>query len=217
MYGPLPRPDWDYENFPDHQRVLVKQCKEVLIALRCGKLDAVQSCKDNRPQHQYLFKKLTPKGHNYFAGHYRGEDFVGLRTYEVSIASDPRVGVHSSLVIQSMRHYSQEIDTAMMVLLRGYKIPVAHISREDQLLYTVRYACKFFVEFLRVHPFANGNGHMARLLIFCFFANFGIWPRRWPMNDRPPDPPYSKLISDYRNGLFDGLEAFVLKCILGVR
>lgn len=215
MYPHLERPDWDYEHFQEHAQALPTRAEELLINLRLGLIDSIDSCKDSRPQHHFFFTGLTPEGHDYFAGHYRGEDYPGLKLYEVGVSDDHRVGVHSSLVLSSMYHFSNEIENALLVLEEAHKLPFAQLSSVDRLLFAVRMACKFFVEFLRVHPYANGNGHMSRFLIFGFLGTFNIWPKRWPLNDRPPDPPYSQHIINYRNGYFDGLEQFVLKCVLG--
>jgi Fic family protein len=74
-------------------------------------------------------------------------------------------------------------------------------------------ACRVFEVFLRIHPYANGNGHAARFLIWCLLSRYGYWPKGWPIEPRPPDPPYTHLISEYRNGNWEPLEEFVLKTV----
>lgn len=207
--------NWDYEDHPAHHDVLPERARELLVCLRAGLIVGLEVCKDSRPQHAFFFKGLTPPGHDYFAGHYRGENYPALRRYEVGIPGDPRVGVHSSLVCNAMNYFSTEVVNHVSVLRSADELPAAQLSREFHLIYTVRVACKFFVEFLRVHPYANGNGHMGRFFIFGFLGIFGIWPKRWPLNDRPPDPPYSDLIANYRDNKCEPLEMFVLRCVIG--
>jgi hypothetical protein len=215
MYLPLIRPDWDYEHFPEHKKVLPERATAILIQLRTGAICCEASSKDNRPQHKYLFNGLTPEGHGYFAGNYRGESFPGLKYYEVTVRGDSKVGVYSSLVANAMNTFSSDISLTIYSIKAANLLPTKQLSKVDKLIYTVRLACKFFVEFLRIHPYANGNGHMGRYFIFSFLGVFGIWPKGWPLNDRPPDPPYSDLIKNYRNGKHEDLEIFVFRAVIG--
>jgi Fic family protein len=76
-------------------------------------------------------------------------------------------------------------------------------------------ACMVFELFLRIHPYANGNGHAARFCTWAILGAFGYWPERWPIEPRPPDPPYTQLLVDYRNGNRVPLERYLLSCIAG--
>jgi fido (protein-threonine AMPylation protein) len=79
--------------------------------------------------------------------------------------------------------------------------------------FVVAAAAWFFVEYLRVHPYANGNGHLARFIISALMGNYGRWPVRWTVDPRPGGN-YDQLISAYRDGdpapleraLFDAIE-----------
>jgi hypothetical protein len=42
-----------------------------------------------------------------------------------------------------------------------------------------------------------------------------MWPKKWPLNARPPEPDYSAAIYAYRRGDFTLLETFVMRCVLG--
>jgi len=70
-----------------------------------------------------------------------------------------------------------------------------------------------FVYFLEIHPYANGNGHLARFFLIGYLARYGVFLARWPMHPRPSDPPYSDLIRRYRRGDRNSLERFVMSCI----
>ncbi len=209
-----PCPHWEYK---DHafSHVLAPRSVQLLMHLRAGKLPANNVIADNRPQHGHLFAELTPIECPYFAGHWRGEVFRCLRYCNVGIEADDAVGAPAEFV-------SAEIDIFVknaLKLLEGIdaadKAPSVLISDEQKLSYLVAFSCSVFVEFLRIHPFANGNGHLARLIIWSLLARFGYWPKKWPLNNRPPDPPYSTLIRNYRIGHREELELFVLKCIIG--
>lgn len=210
-----PHSGWEYKSFPSYSQVLPGRAKTLLRELRSGHLAGVDVCCDNRPQHCYFFEGLTPIGHEYFAGHYRGENYSGLKHYDVGIDGDSRVGVRCDLVVKTMQHFAIEIRSSINILQTANQQHQSHLTGVQRLLYIVRVACKYFVEFLRIHPYANGNGHMGRFMIFGFLSVFGVWPKKWPLNDRPPDPPYSGLISRYRDGDCEPLEKFVFRCVLG--
>lgn len=213
---PLPPgcPAWEYQNIPGHDGVLRAQTAAVLASLR-GTLDAKGSAKDTRPIHLSLFRNLVPAGFDYYAGHYRGEAYACLRPYEVQVPADPRVGYPPAEVAFAMAEHASLLEEGFTALDLAAQIPKAQVSDADKLLYAVAFTCRAFVQFLTVHPYANGNGHAARFCVWAILGRYGYWPRRWPVEPRPPDPPYSDLIKRYRDGDREPLEAFVLKCIVG--
>lgn len=204
--------NWEYRDFEGNGPLLQRQSQLLLINLRKGVVSPENSASDARESHRFLFSGLTPEGHEYFAGHYRGEDFPRLKLYEVTVGADPRVGVPAYLVSQAMGSFSRQISAAIVACKKGWELPNSILSAEHKIIYLVKFSCSFLVEFLRVHPYANGNGHIGRFLIFCFLAPFGIWPRRWPLDESPP---YGALISQYRDGNCVPLERFVLNCVIG--
>ena len=107
------------------------------------------------------------------------------------------------------------IEGGFEALNQAFALPDAQLPPNEKVYYLVTFACRILVEFMRVHPYANGNGHMGRLVVSSILGVFGIWPKKWPLNDRPPDPPYSALLSAHRDGHKEHLEKFVLQCIIG--
>lgn len=86
-------PAFDYEDHPDWRTVLPARVTDALLRLVSGATDSRGMVVDSRPLHSHLFSGLTPRGHDYFAGHYRGERYRCLEYYAVMVWSDPRVGV----------------------------------------------------------------------------------------------------------------------------
>ncbi|MFC5351466.1 MULTISPECIES: Fic family protein [Azospirillum] len=86
-------------------------------------------------------------------------------------------------------------------------------SKAEKLYRSVRTVAALFVYFLEVHPYANGNGHMARFILIALLRRYGLFLSRWPIHPRPADPPYSKCIALYRDGHPIHLEKFILNCI----
>jgi len=200
-------PDWEYEHHP--QRALVtRHTATVLGSLVGGKLASLAFASDSRIGHQLVFRSVTPAGHDYFAGHYRGEAYRCLRFYEVTIPSDRRVGVVPDAVSFRMEELEKELRCGVLALDADRK----HDDLE-QLRYLVSFACHVFVAFLTIHPYANGNGHMGRLIVCSILGRYGFWPHRWTVDPKPPDPPYSDLIKLHRDGNTSPLEDYLFQML----
>src|SRR5262249_49619784 len=92
----------------------------------------------------------------------------------------------------------------------AHEHPPSRLSEGEKMYFSVAFACRLFVEFLIVHPYANGNGHVARWLLTAVLRRHGYRLDNFPLEPRPPDPPYSDLITRYRNGEIELLERYVL-------
>ena len=208
---PLFCPEWEYKreraNFSE---VLHVQNEFLLTDMCSGPLDLSTSAQDTRSIHLRLFRELVPITYDYFAGHYRGEKFVCLEHYTVGVQSDPRVGARPTENLLAMYCFRSRIIQGLRSL---DTFMASSVPEHIKLLQLVAFACHAFEIFLRIHPYANGNGHAARFLIWCILGKYNYWPVRWPIEPRPPDPPYTSLIVECRNGNPDPLIQFVLKCI----
>ena len=206
--------EWEHDKSPHRDQLLVPSVTRVLVALYRGGLDTFSLSCDTRPIHLQLFERLTPPACEYFAGHYRGEDYKCLRFCEVEIQSDASVGCPSSRVLNVMGQLASAIATSLRSLDEGHKTPNSQLSAEQKLLFVVACACRMFELFLRIHPYVNGNGHAARFLVWAILGRYGYWPKRWPLHPRPNEP-YIDLIRRYRNGDMEPLEKFMVQNIIG--
>ena len=210
---PVDCPAWDYKDYPNYVDPLRARISDILVRLRTGQLDTLNLSVDSRPSHAFLFSEMAPEECPYYAGHFRGEHFRCLKFYQVHVPSDPRVGFHSSVVGSALRELGQLVRSGLAALDAAEQLPYATLSAEDRILFAVTFSCNVLEKFLRIHPFADGNGHIGRLIIWCLLGRYGYWPVRWPIEPRPPDPPYSELIKRHRDGEREPLEAYVLDCI----
>lgn len=206
---PVDCPSWEYKGHPQ-QATIAGGVALILAALAARKMETLALAIDTREAHRRMFREVTPAGCDYYAGHYRGERFRCLKFCSVTIPTDPRVGAPPELVDFRLRELNAEIRA-------GIKALDANVLLGDQqrLRYVLALACRAFVAFLTVHPYANGNGHAGRLIAWCITGRYGHWPRRWPVDPRPPDPPYSQLIVDCRNGNPEPLEMYLLQALIG--
>lgn len=208
-------PSWEYENFENWSQTLTKRSEQVAISIGRAKPEQLEKLvKDTRPVHGPYFFELTPNGFDYYAGNYRGQDFDCLRQYEVHTAHDERVGHTAATVPIEMSNACPElIDQAFAQLNLVWEANERLYPREWKVYRAIELAAAIFVYFLEIHPYANGNGHMGRLIVTAFLARYGIRIKTWPVHPRPPHPQYAEFIKDYRSGKRDGLEKFLLSCL----
>lgn len=208
-------PNWEYIQHPKHKVILKRKTIDILVKLRTLQIDSAQSAIDSRAIHQYLFSDLTPENCKYFAGHYRGEDFRCLKSYHVGIKGDWRVGLPPQFVAVRMQQLSETIERGILALDAAHTLPHSKLSQIDKLLNTVTFASLVFEKVLQIHPYANGNGHAARFIVWAILGRYGYWPKRFPIDPRPSDASYIDSIIEYRNGNRQPLEEYLLKCIIG--
>ncbi|WP_375048832.1 hypothetical protein [Bradyrhizobium sp. 8-10B] len=173
----------------------------------------VRLIKETRKVHAGYFAGLTPQGFEYYAGNYRGSNFPCLLTHEVGIASDPRVGHLSGLVSRSMYEFAAEVEDTIAEIDFLYRVSSSVMSDAEKLVRCSQLLAALFVYFLEIHPYLNGNGHMGRLIVIAGFRRQGFYAARWPVHPRPADPPYSRLIAQYRSGNRRNFEDFLLSCL----
>ncbi len=205
---------WEYEEHPRRPEVRGRALG-VVKDLRKNILPTLKLSKDTRPVHRRLFVGMTPNDCEYFAGCYRGEAYKCLKHISVGIKGDDRVGYSPATVVDVMGQFAQEIGAGLDAIDAGHKLPHAQVPASEKLLYAVIFASKVFEFFLRIHPYVNGNGHAARFLVWAILGRYGYWPRRWTIDPKPADPPYTPLIREYRDGNKEPLETFFLNSIVG--
>ncbi|MDB5941772.1 MAG: Fic/DOC family protein, partial [Ramlibacter sp.] len=67
--------------------------------------------------------------------------------------------------------------------------------------------------FYNIHPYANGNGHIGRLLVWVTLHAFGHTPKKMTLHKSPKG--YYDLFDLYRANKKKPLEQFLLTCVLG--
>jgi fido (protein-threonine AMPylation protein) len=208
-------PNWEYADHPKREVILKERTIDVLVQLQGQTIDSLESAADTRLIHGYLFCLLVPREHLYFAGHYRGEDFRCLKSYPVGIERERDIGLHPSRVVETMEQIALRIRQGIKALDTTHLLPDSQMSPEDKLLNTVVFACRVFDAFLRVHPYANGNGHAARFIVWAILGRYGYWPTQFTIEPRPNYPLYGWVINQYRKGNRQLLENYILRCIVG--
>jgi hypothetical protein len=201
-------PPWEYGDHPQRAEVLASEVAQVLIEMRTFSLPTLAFAGDSRGIHERMFRRLAPPACPYYAGHFRGENFLCLFLCQAFIPGDNRVGAHPAAVQNLMSFYVSRVEYGLTILdaRRG-------VGSSNFALEVVRFACGLQDMLFRIHPYVNGNGHMGRLTVWAVLGRYGFWPENWPVEPRPPDPPYTDLIRRYRDGDTEPLERYVLESI----
>lgn len=211
---PVLCPNWEYQDVTGFDLLLRARTKSAMLRIReSTPSQLLDRIKNTRPVHGQYFRDLTPATTPYYAGNYRGQNELCLRGYEVHIPGDTRVGHHPSVVVPEMGSLALSIEDALRECDVLWIVPEAAISAAEKLAKIVSAAVAIFVYFFEIHPYANGNGHMARFLLVAILARHKVFLSRWQIHPRPQDPPYTDAIAQYRLGNRAYLERFVLNCI----
>lgn len=209
-------PAWQYRNHPDCGHLLPAATAVLLTGIQSGNYPVENSGRDTRPIHRQLFAGLEPAGHPYYVGNYRGWHKKCLRNYEVNVG-DPLACAKAAVVLREISQLGEAIVRAVEAIERALESSSATIDPSQRTVAVVRVACDALVRFLTVHPYADGNGHVARALLWIILFRFGYKPDRWTIEPRPAVPTYVEMLSQHRRGKVDPLEQFVLSCISPIR
>jgi hypothetical protein len=158
-------PNWD-EDSPELRRNLSKVLDEIFRSAQRREFPTLASAK--RWQ-SLLMKNLTVPDAR-FVGAFRGEP--GLERIQV------RVGGHYGLDAAEVAEELAEFERKLHALLRELDtmLPAGQEPDADQLAAIVDLCAWVHAEWVRIHPFANGNGRTARLWANFIAMRYGLPP-----------------------------------------
>jgi hypothetical protein len=136
--------------------ILARRAKDTLIRLNnLSPIEKVAIGKDTRPVHQRYFAGLTPVGFEYYAGHYRGENFTCLKVLSVHIPTDPMVGHPPDRVLDDIAVFASDFENVItdgdIVWSANSKV----IAPAEKLYRVIQLGVALFVYLLQIHPFAS--------------------------------------------------------------
>lgn len=211
---------WDYDakDKEKRERILKRRCERLLRSMRrpesglFGKFPFLAYACDTRPVHRKMFRWMTPLCFPSFAGNYRGDArYRCLKNYNVEIKGDELVGCPAELVGGTM----SKLGEALRAFEEQLNAQEGRLSAQERFAYVIHLVCDVLSEFLRIHPYANGNGHMGRFIVWALLLRFGYVPRSWPMEERPPEPGYSTSLWYWRRGQKAPLVHYMIACVNG--
>ena len=172
-------PGWD-ENSPQ----LVANLTEVLESIRDSAVRREKiRAEDARRWHRRIMAGLdVPKEE--WRGAFRGEK--GLEGLEVKVGM--RLGVRSSEVADALEQFDKVLQRLLSFL--DESIPLKSEPSDSQIEAVVETCARVHAEWVRIHPFANGNGRTARLWANAIAMRYGL-PPFVRLRPRPQDGGYA--------------------------
>jgi len=136
-----------------------------------------------------------------YVGHFRGDPAVReLIDYEVGLGARLKDGTLEKMGIWA-RQVSEEMDAVFtglhaVISELDARLPVGKSpTTPDQILALISFTALAHGECLRVHPFANGNGRIARMLVAFICLRYGL-PMFVHVKPRPESEDYIRASRD---------------------
>jgi len=156
-------PDWDEES-PTLRKNLAQVTQEISRTAKRRETPALQWV---RRWHAMMMRGLEVPAPEY-VGAFRGEP--GVENIGVEIGG--RRGVVSTEVVGELRRFESTLQ-ALVVNLDSV-VPVGHELNADELAAVLDLCAWAHAEWVRIHPFVNGNGRTARIWANSLAKRYGL-------------------------------------------
>jgi hypothetical protein len=188
---------WDYDDHPNRGRIS-ERCDRLMALLRTRPRRFDRYGYDTRRGHVFMFSGMAPSQCECIVGRYRGfSRCSALVNYAVTIPADPRVGLAPYLVSWAVGELEKRCAKACGAFEAWRSAFGSKATPEAALVRFVSVLCEALDQFFLIHPYANGNGHTGRLLLWVLMTRHGYPPYSWPLDERPP---YDAALTRYRAG-----------------
>ncbi|MBY6309924.1 Fic family protein [Alcaligenes faecalis] len=195
---------WDYEKHPERHSV-TNACTVMQQRLVQSEDEQLQVLADTRPFHKEIFEKTTLDGFEAYAGCYRGAKYDYLIDCPVYIGGHNQYGVYQVVHIGTPpEQVESEMGLFHNALIRDVfsfddKAKQAHMDQAQRLIVFSSILAARIVQFLSIHPYVNGNGHISRLIAWTLFLLRGFNISNWNIDIRPSQP-FDECIRLYQKG-----------------
>lgn len=189
-------PDWNADDPADAPLIAANAARLAAHLRSTAEQRSLPSLSLARDWHTTLYSGCQVPCADY-VGNFRGDTrYPNLVGYEVGTAEVDAFGRNLW-----MGMYSARVVAELDVLERGFHrrlaaldalVPALMRPTADGLLGQVAVlAAAMHGEWIRIHPFANGNGRTARAWVYYVTARYGV-PFPWDIKPRPADPAYAR-------------------------
>jgi fido (protein-threonine AMPylation protein) len=158
-------PNWDEDSLQLRQN-LTQVLEEILSSAERREYPTLATAKR---WHFLLMKGLTVPD-ACFVGKFRGEP--GLENVQVRVGA--HYGVDAAEAAEVLAHFERKLHALVAEL--DLMLPAGQEPDADQLAAIVDLCAWVHAEWVRIHPFANGNGRTARLWANCIAMRYGLPP-----------------------------------------
>lgn len=183
-------------------------CDEFIQKLRAAPDSQVSALRDTKPFHHAFFKQAVPQACPYLAGNFRGSDHSCLKHRNVSMAD--RTGAKCADVDRLMFDFHAATRVALSVL--ETRLGRKPVPTPEMLVALVTYIAETVSSFQDIHPYADGNGHIGRLLVWVISGHFGLLPLNWWLHENPGSE-WNAAVHDHQCGDPLPLQAFLIRTL----
>jgi hypothetical protein len=192
---------WWQEDDPKNLSLIQGNVTQLITELRATATDRVLPTREELCRwHARLYAGCDVPLAGY-VGHLRGDpDVPELIDYEVGLGARLKDGNLEKMGVWA-RQVGEEIDAVLAGLGAVFveldaRLPTGKSpTTPDQILALISFAALAHGECLRVHPFANGNGRIARLLVAFICLRYGL-PMFLHVKPRPQSEDYIRASRD---------------------
>jgi hypothetical protein len=193
-------PSWQ-EDDPRNLSLIQRNAAQLITVLRATAAERVlTTCEELCRWHARIYAGCEVPVASY-VGHFRGDPTVPeLIDYEVGLGARlkdgnlEKMGVWARLVSQEMGAVLAGLNAVFAEL--DARLPVGKSpTTPDDILAVISFTALAHGECLRVHPFANGNGRIARLLVAFICLRYEL-PMFLHIKPRPESDDYIRASRD---------------------
>lgn len=206
-----PDPDecasWDYKRHPGLSTV-ARVCGEFEQKIRNSPDSQLHALTDTSYFHRAMFRDAVPTACDYLAGNYRGSDYACLKHRNVAMGR--RRGAPCEQVASRMASFHTDVRAVLAALDSLHRRLGLHAEFREAL---IRYVALVVSQFQDIHPYADGNGHVARLLVWVIMGHFFMVPRSWWLHENPGTD-WDERVALHQRGHTAPLEDFLYDSLL---
>lgn len=191
----MPGPNWSDDDPADTPRILVNIGGAMADVLGLATARTLLTEADLKRWHSIVYAGCSLPSPAYL-GRFRGEAHADLVDYEVGVGPampdglPDRVGVWAEDVDGATATFFGSLSAALSALDAALP-PGSKPSTVDELHEVVGVIAHAHGEWIRIHPFVNGNGRTARLLAAHISLRYGL-PIFVTLKPRPHDVAYAR-------------------------
>ncbi|MFP5376912.1 MAG: Fic family protein [Acidimicrobiia bacterium] len=191
----MPGPNWSDDDLADAQRIVVNVTRALADVSQLAAARSVLAETDLKRWHSIVYGGCTVPSATY-VGRFRGEAHADLADYEVGVGPTmpdglpDRVGVWAADVGVASASFFGSLTDALAAL-DAVIAPGSRPASVDELREVVGVTALAHGEWIRIHPFVNGNGRTARLLAAHISLRYGL-PIFVTLKPRPHDVAYAR-------------------------
>ncbi|HXH58569.1 Fic family protein [Iamia sp.] len=192
----MPGPSWSDDDHTDQATIVANVAVALTAAFALADARTMPAARDVKAWHSSIYDGCAVPSPSY-VGHFRGDPGLpDIVDYEVAVGSvlvdglPERVGVWADDVAAAVDQFFDGLAAALAVLDDALP-PGDQPTQVDALDEVIALAAEVHGEWVRIHPFANGNGRTARLLVAHISYRYGL-PIFLALKPHPDDVAYAR-------------------------